>query len=121
MLYEMFSLLGSPTQSTWPKAWDLAYELDFRFPKLNENNLSNAFNDKDLATPEVIDLLYKMLMMNPDFRWSAEKCYNHPFFEDLRAQKKLDKDSYFDTNGDLLNIDERPNGDHYEGKQLDYF
>ena len=34
MLYEMFSLLGSPTQNTWPRAWDLAYEIEFKFPKL---------------------------------------------------------------------------------------
>ena len=108
MLYEMFSLLGSPTQNTWPWAWDLAYEIGFKFPKLTERSLKNVFNEEnDLATDEIIDLLYKMLMPNPDFRYSAEKCMSHPFFDDMNEMDKMNKnkDSYFDTNGDKKNID----------------
>lgn len=58
-----------------------------------------------------------MLMPNPDFRFSAEKCLTHPFFQDLHAIDKMNanKDSYFDTNGDKKNIEEIPNGKVYKG------
>jgi len=48
-----------------------------------------------------------MMMPNPSFRFSVDKCIAHPLFEDLHAADKLNhnKDSYFDTNGDKKNID----------------
>ena len=45
------------------------------------------------AQPEAIDLLYKMLMMNPKHRLTALQCLQHPYFEECR----LNDEEHFDT------------------------
>ncbi|KAJ8637420.1 hypothetical protein MRB53_011687 [Persea americana] len=78
-LHKIFSILGSPTEETWPGVPQLA---DFK------SNLAKC-PAKDLATvvpgldPAGIDLLSKMLHLEPHGRITARGALDHDYFKDL--------------------------------------
>jgi mitogen-activated protein kinase 1/3 len=47
-------------------------------PKRSKQNLQMLFPQ---ANPMALDILGKMLAFNPNKRYSAEECLNHPYFE----------------------------------------
>ena len=88
-LNQMWAIFGTPKESSWPEAYDLSLDMDYRFPiqfqKATKTNLDPVNLSKTItkATPEALDLIYKMCMMHPKFRFSAEECLKHPLFENL--------------------------------------
>jgi len=78
-LFKIFRVLGTPNEETWPGVTSLP---DFKsaFPK---------WPAKDLATvvpglePAVIDLLSKMLCLEPSRRITARTALEHEYFKDL--------------------------------------
>ncbi|XP_010933901.1 cell division control protein 2 homolog A isoform X3 [Elaeis guineensis] len=78
-LFKIFRVLGTPNEETWPGVTSLP---DFKsaFPK---------WPPKDLATvapnlePAGIDLLSKMLRLEPSKRITARKALEHEYFKDL--------------------------------------
>ncbi|XP_074592584.1 cell division control protein 2 homolog [Curcuma longa] len=78
-LFKIFRILGTPNEDTWPGVTSLP---DFKsaFPK---------WQSKDLATLVLnlgdagIDLLSKMLILDPSKRISARQALEHEYFKDL--------------------------------------
>ena len=64
------------------KAFNATYE------NYGGKKLSSIFPSE---SEECLHLLKKMLEFNPYFRYSAEECLNHPYFEDIR-NKELEVD-----------------------------
>lgn len=51
------------------------------------------------AGEEALDLLYKILVLNPYFRISVDECLNHPFFASMRkpeSEKGAEAAIFFD-------------------------
>ncbi|XP_028795344.1 uncharacterized protein LOC114750873 [Neltuma alba] len=75
-LRTIFRLLGTPTEESWPGISDLCPTLTF-YPKFEPLNLSSKFPDLE---PEGIDILSKLLCLDPNNRISAEAALGHAFF-----------------------------------------
>ncbi|KAL5806702.1 hypothetical protein ACOSQ4_029435 [Xanthoceras sorbifolium] len=75
-LHMIFSMLGTPNEDTWPGVTCLP---DFRL-------WSHNFTSKDLATvvpnlePSGVDLLSKMLCMDPNKRITVQSALEHEYF-----------------------------------------
>lgn len=70
----------------------------------------------DLGDDEANDLLMHMLDCNPDTRWSAIQCLQHPFFQ----KKEIPKDHFpvlHNTDGDVL-IDDHIIEKHYITEEM---
>lgn len=80
-LFKIFKILGTPTKETWPGVEDLP---DYKpsFPKWQPQLLTNII-------PQLgdtgINLLSRMLAINPADRISIRDALRHPFFDDLYA------------------------------------
>ncbi|CAI2363220.1 unnamed protein product [Moneuplotes crassus] len=115
-LNQMCALLGTPKESMWPEAYDLSLEMDYRFPIQYQKSTDTTLDPSPISTslkncsPEAIDLIYKMLMMHPKYRFSAEECLKHPFFENMVINEKDEKEispTYF-MNKDFYHPDHDP-------------
>ncbi|GAA99786.1 uncharacterized protein L969DRAFT_95699 [Mixia osmundae IAM 14324] len=77
-LSKIFHALGTPTEDDWPGVKLLA---DFvPFNPLKKSSLADLFT---AASGEAIDLLTKLLTLNPTKRISARKSLRHPFFSSM--------------------------------------
>ncbi|KAJ0964123.1 hypothetical protein J5N97_029245 [Dioscorea zingiberensis] len=78
-LFKIFSVLGTPDEETWPGVSSLP---DFKaaFPKWPRKNLSSVVPKLE---PAGIDLLSKMLLINPLRRISAREALQHEYFKDI--------------------------------------
>ena len=88
-LDEMCVLFGTPKESQWAEAYDLALEMDYRFPiqyiqseKMTVDPVTIAKTMKGISDSG-LDLIYKMCMMHPKYRFTAEEWLKHPYFENL--------------------------------------
>ena len=83
-LYKIFQLLGTPTLETCPSLVKLK-EYHEMFPKW-DNAFDTKFSpDIHLYDPTAIDLLKKLLCMDPDQRIDCHEALQHPFFENLET------------------------------------
>lgn len=75
-LWALFGMLGTPTEKTWPGVSSLPY---FRtnFPRWEPNDLKVFFPELDFYA---LDLLKKLLIMNPRERITITQAIKHPFF-----------------------------------------
>ena len=126
-LNEMCALFGTPTEENWSEAFDLALDKEYRFPLKNQKangiivdpvNLSKVLTE---TSEEAIDLIYKMWMMNPEYRISAEDCLKHPYFENLVINDDKDEvlTSYF-MNKEYYHPDHDPR-EYYRSKIKDKY
>jgi hypothetical protein len=53
-LYKICSIMGTPTQQSWPEGLKLAAAMNFRFPTFASTPLSKLMTH---ASPEAIDLI----------------------------------------------------------------
>jgi len=79
-LFEIFQVLGTPTETSWPGISRLP---DYRdvFPSWAPRNMGEILPALDA---DGIDLLHLMLRYNPSDRISAKEALRHPWFNDLR-------------------------------------
>jgi len=80
-LYEVFQVLGTPSESTtWPGVTKLP---DYRdvFPKWAGRHLREVIPGLDA---DGIDLIYQMLRYNPVDRISAKEALRHRYFDEVR-------------------------------------
>ncbi|KAH7428385.1 hypothetical protein KP509_10G090200 [Ceratopteris richardii] len=77
-LLHIFRLLGTPNEETWPGVSKLR---DWHeYPQWQSADLSKAVPHLD---PKGVDLLSKMLQLDPCKRISAKAAMQHPYFDDL--------------------------------------
>ncbi|KAH3745007.1 Cyclin-dependent kinase C-1 [Pelomyxa schiedti] len=76
----IFKICGSPDRNTWPEAEKLPF-YDDMMPKMARQNYPRRLREafKDVA-PEAIDLVERMLTLNPAHRISAESALDADYF-----------------------------------------
>ena len=73
-----FRVLGTPTDKTWPGVSKMKLYKS-TFPQFVAQDLENFVNSKFLG-PDGMDLLKRLLKLNPVERISAHSALNHVFF-----------------------------------------
>ncbi|CAA6663366.1 unnamed protein product [Spirodela intermedia] len=78
-LFKIFRVLGTPNEETWPGVTSLP---DFKtaFPKWPRKDLAAVVPTLD---PAGIDLLSKMLCLEPSMRITARNALEHEYFKDI--------------------------------------
>ncbi|OMO91100.1 hypothetical protein COLO4_18633 [Corchorus olitorius] len=78
-LFKIFRILGTPNEDTWPGVTSLP---DFKsaFPKWPPKDLASVVPNLESAG---IDLLSKMLCMDPSKRITARSALEHEYFKDI--------------------------------------
>lgn len=77
-LFKIMSILGSPTEKTWPGGFALARKIRYTFPSVHGSGLSKVLPSH---VPSVaVDLMQQMLQYDPKQRPTAEQCLTHPYF-----------------------------------------
>jgi len=100
MLMEIFQLLGTPTEETWPEVSKLKW-FKPSFPRFKGLDLDKkCFN----LGKEAVDLLRCLLNPCPYFRIEAHEALKHPWFDDLDKSKYEDPSSLYVE--DLLHLDD---------------
>jgi serine/threonine protein kinase len=80
-VYKIFSILGTPNNTTWSEGLRLAANMNFNFPQFNSVPLSNVITN---ASDEAIQLLTDMLRFDPQKRPTAQQILNHPYFSNYK-------------------------------------
>ncbi|XP_058744404.1 cell division control protein 2 homolog [Vicia villosa] len=75
----IFRMFGTPTEETWPGVTKLCTNLQ-AYTKSDPMDLSTIFHDLD---PTGLNLLTRMLCLDPNKRISAEAALKHAYFNDL--------------------------------------
>ncbi|GFR45903.1 hypothetical protein Agub_g7359 [Astrephomene gubernaculifera] len=76
-IYKICSIMGTPTQQTWPDGLKLAAAMNFRFPQFAPTPLSKIITN---ACPEAIDLMTQLCQWDPNKRPTAVQALQHPYF-----------------------------------------
>lgn len=81
-IFKIFQIMGTPNSATWP---DIVLLPDYKptFPKWKPVNLRELLSGFD---KEGIDLIEKMLQMDPDKRITIKEAIDHPFFDSMRGK-----------------------------------
>lgn len=77
-LFRIMSVLGSPTEKTWPGGIQLGRKIRYTFPSIQGCGLSSVM-PKQLPA-QALDLIAQMLAYDPARRPTAQQCLQHPFF-----------------------------------------
>ncbi|BBN11662.1 hypothetical protein MPTK1_5g13770 [Marchantia polymorpha subsp. ruderalis] len=101
MIMKIFHIMGTPNETSWPGVNSLT---DFhpRFPKWKGLRLEVELPRLD---PDAIDLLYRMLNMDPNFRITAQEALNHEYFYDLNVADFADPHEDTEENDGLSGHD----------------
>ncbi|KAG5414961.1 hypothetical protein IGI04_002528 [Brassica rapa subsp. trilocularis] len=78
-LFKIFRIMGTPNEDTWPGVTSLP-DYKSALPKWKPTDLESFVPNLD---PEGIDLLSKMLLMDPTKRINARAALEHDYFKDL--------------------------------------
>jgi len=65
-----------------------ATHMEFNFPTVEGTGIGKLIPQ---ASPEVVDLISKLLIYNPDNRITASLVLKHPWFKELREQEYMMK------------------------------
>jgi len=76
----IFSLLGTANQRNWPHAFQYPFYKERFAHKVIPNTLRLKFKDFADYNPLIVDLLEKLLKLDPKERISAKDALNHPWF-----------------------------------------
>jgi mitogen-activated protein kinase 1/3 len=99
----IFDVIGTPSEDEMSFVTDQkALEYLHTFKPLERSDLTNVYPG---AGPDAIDLLNKILVLNPYFRISLAECMEHDFFKKFRkSEKELDSEQSisFDWEGEEL-------------------
>jgi len=92
-LEKIFSVLGNPTEERWPKYTELPDAAKFKWklvrPCLRSMFPTSAFAGDACLSANGVDLLERMLCLNPDKRISAGEALKHEYFQERPAPKDM--------------------------------
>jgi protein kinase len=88
-LLKICGVLGNPTIQSWSEGCRLASKLGFTFSNTAAIGLQKVLPN---ASIEAIDLMLKMMRLDPQKRLTASECLEHPFFKD---ELDYEKPTYF--------------------------
>ena len=77
-IYKICSVMGSPSQQSWPEGMKLAGQMKFSFPQFSPTPLERLIPN---ASPDAIDLMTAMCRWDPAKRPTAVQALQHPFFQ----------------------------------------
>jgi serine/threonine protein kinase len=80
-IFKIFRVSGTPTEENWPGVTELP-NYKSTFPKWKPKDIAEKIPGMDEVA---IDLLSKMLTLDPLNRITASKALKHPYFDDLNA------------------------------------
>lgn len=83
-LIQIFKICGTPTDEVWPGVSQLP-DYNPTFPKFKARNLAEICPS---LGPDGIDLLSKMLQLDPAKRISCKAALEHPYFSSFVARFK---------------------------------
>jgi serine/threonine protein kinase len=85
-IFQIFKIFGTPNEQHHPEILEYP-EFKLSFPKFKpkEENFSSFFEEK--LSREGIDLLNKMLELNPKRRITAFEALNHPYFKENFSER----------------------------------
>ena len=84
-LFKICSTLGSPSEQEWSRGHRLATANGYSFPRTTGIGIGSVVSS---ASANAVDLIEKMLRLNPDKRISAKEALSHSFFTE-GAEKPL--------------------------------
>ncbi|KAG2373606.1 hypothetical protein C9374_011895 [Naegleria lovaniensis] len=76
----IFQILGTPNQRNWPDACKHSTYREHFSNKVIPNTLRLKFKEFADYNPHIVDLLEKLLKLDPRERISAKQALNHPWF-----------------------------------------
>lgn len=79
-IYKICSVLGAPSNETWPDGVKLAVQMNFQFPNFSATPLTSLTPS---ASTHGIDLMTKLMFYNPNHRVTATQSMKHPYFNSL--------------------------------------
>jgi hypothetical protein len=77
-IYKICSVLGTPTQVSWPEGLKLAAAMRFKFPRFVPQNLGSIVPN---AGADALALLGALLAYDPKKRPTAAQALQHPYFQ----------------------------------------
>ena len=77
-IYKICSVVGTPTQQSWPEGLRLAEAMKFKMPKFARTPLATLI---PTASPEAIELMEAMTRWDPAKRPTCVQCLQFPFFQ----------------------------------------
>lgn len=86
-LNRIFRIFGTPNEESWPGVSELP-EFKSDFPIYKPKDLSELFPKLE---PSGIDLITKMLQMDPSKRITISEALDHPYFDEFKNNKWFDQ------------------------------
>ncbi|XP_057963873.1 cyclin-dependent kinase F-4 [Malania oleifera] len=77
-IYKICSVIGSPTQYSWPEGLNLAKAINYQFPQFSAADLSALIPS---ASEDAISLIRSLCSWDPGKRPTALEALQHPFFQ----------------------------------------
>jgi kinase len=92
-LVEIIKILGTPNRQQIRNM--NPHYLQYKFPVIKCFTWKEVFKNKKIVTDDFIDFLSQILQYDPDKRISPLEALTHPFFDELKVERKLHKNSNF--------------------------
>lgn len=80
-LFKIFTMFGTPNESVWPGVTELQ-DYQATFPQYQPRQLRTVC---PTLCEQGLDLLSRMLVLDPAKRISAKEALNHPYFDSIRS------------------------------------
>ncbi|GMJ16032.1 hypothetical protein like AT4G19110 [Hibiscus trionum] len=77
-IYKICSVVGTPTEDSWPDGFNLARAINYQFPEFTGVHLSTLIPS---ASDDAINLITSLCSLDPCRRPTAAEALQHPFFQ----------------------------------------
>ncbi|TYI91524.1 hypothetical protein E1A91_D03G198600v1 [Gossypium mustelinum] len=77
-IYKICSVVGTPTEDSWPDGLNLARTINYQFPQFDGTHLSVLIPS---ASHDAINLITSLCSLDPCRRPTAAEALQHPFFQ----------------------------------------